>query len=206
MLRRHLQARGITDRRVLAAMARVPRHAFVPDHLAAHAYEDVPLPVGCDQTISQPYMVALMTQEARIDRRSRVLDVGTGSGYHAAVLACIARHVWTIERLRPLAARARRVLHELRVHNVTLLDGDGAEGYAAAAPYQAVLVAAAAPAAPPSLLDQLAVGGRLVIPIGALDQQELVVVERSATGYRERVAGGCRFVPLVSDRAFRGTG
>jgi len=202
MLRRHLAGRDITDRRVLAAMRAVPREAFVPEHLQAHAYDDGPLPIGYDQTISQPYIVALMTQEARVARRARVLDVGTGSGYQAAILARLARHVWSIERVEALSDSAAGRLRRLGIHNVTLVVGDGARGHDEAGPYDAIVVAAASPGVPRPLVEQLAVGGRLVIPVGDRALQDLTVLERTPTGYRTTRAGACRFVPLVSDEAF----
>jgi len=204
MVRQQLMARGIGDRRVLASMASVPRHRFVPEHLTHQAYDDGPLPIGHEQTISQPYIVALMTLEARVDRRSRVLDVGTGTGYQAAVLAKIAYHVWTVERLAVLACEAEARLRSLRVTNVSVVVGDGAAGLPEQAPYDAIVVAAAAPHPPPLLLDQLALGGRLVIPIGDRALQELTVIERRSNGMHRRNAGGCRFVPLVSPEAFEG--
>ena len=202
MLRRHLAGRDITDRRVLAAMRAVPREAFVPDHLRAHAYDDGPLPIGYDQTISQPYIVALMTQEARVTRRARVLDVGTGSGYQAAILAHLARHVWSIERVEALSGTAAERLHRLGIDNVTFVVGDGARGFEVEGPYDAIVVAAASPGIPRPLVEQLAVGGRLVIPVGDRALQDLTVLERAPTGYRTTRAGACRFVPLVSDEAF----
>jgi protein-L-isoaspartate(D-aspartate) O-methyltransferase len=202
MVQRQLAARGIADRRVLAAMAAVPRERFVPAHLDQHAYDDGPLPIGHQQTISQPFIVALMTREAAVTRRSHVLDVGTGSGYQAAVFAKLARHVWTIERLSELARQAERRLRDLGITNVTTAVGDGAAGHPEAAPYDAILVAAAAPRPPEPLLAQLAIGGRLVIPIGDRALQELTVVERRMDGFRSRHAGGCRFVPLISPHAF----
>ena len=202
MLRRHLAGRDITDRRVLAAMRAVPREAFVPDHLRAHAYDDGPLPIGYDQTISQPYIVALMTQEARVTRRARVLDVGTGSGYQAAILAHLARHVWSIERVEALSGTAAERLHRLGIDNVTFVVGDGARGFEVEGPYDAIVVAAASPGIPRPLVEQLAVGGRLVIPVGDRALQDLTVLERTPTGYRTTRAGACRFVPLVSDEAF----
>ncbi len=202
MLHRHLAGRDITDRRVLVAMRAVPREAFVPDHLRAHAYDDGPLPIGLDQTISQPYIVALMTQEARVTRRANVLDVGTGSGYQAAVLARLVRHVWSVERLAELSCGAGERLRDLGVANVTLIVGDGALGHADAGPYDAIVVAAASPVIPRPLVEQLAVHGRLVIPIGDRALQDLTVLERTPTGYRTTRAGACRFVPLVSQEAF----
>ncbi len=202
MVRRQLAARDISDRRVLAAMASVPRDLFVPEHLRQHAFDDGPLPIGHDQTISQPYIVALMTQAARVTRRSTVLDVGTGSGYQTAILAKLVRHVWSIERLAPLSDEAAARLTRLGVDNVTLLVGDGAHGHHPAAPYDAIIVGAASPRAPDALTDQLSVGGRLVVPIGDRALQELTIVERTANGLRTTHAGPCRFVPLVSEEAF----
>jgi protein-L-isoaspartate(D-aspartate) O-methyltransferase len=202
MVRRQLAARDIGDRRVLAAMASVPRSAFVPPHLRDQAHADTPLPVGYDQTISQPYIVALMTQEARVDRHSQVLDVGTGTGYQAAILAKLARHVWTIERIEPLSRVAQERLRRLGYDNVSVVVGDGALGYPAGAPYDAIVVAAASPHPPAPLLEQLAVGGRLVLPLGDRSLQDLTIVERTPAGFRERTAGACRFVPLVSSEAF----
>jgi protein-L-isoaspartate(D-aspartate) O-methyltransferase len=202
MVRRQLAARDITDRRVLAAMAAIPRDAFVPEHLRLHAFDDGPLPIGFDQTISQPYIVALMTQASGVSRRSRVLDVGTGSGYQAAILAKIAAHVWSIERLAALSNAARRRLSELGLANVSFLIGDGACGHPEAAPYDAIVVAAAAPIPPPALLEQLAPGGRLVLPIGDRALQDLTIIERVDDNFRTTHAGACRFVPLVSDEAF----
>lgn len=202
MVRRHLASRGISDRRVLAALAAIPREHFLPPNLRDQAYADMPLPIGFDQTISQPYMVALMTKEARLSRRSTVLEIGTGTGYHTAVLAKIAAHVWTVERLEALSRRAGRRLTSLGVTNVTLVTGDGAQGHPEAGPYDAIVVTAAAPAAPGSLLEQLAVGGRMVIPLGEEMMQNLTVIERTAIGYRDRNVAPCRFVPLISRDAF----
>lgn len=203
MLRLHLAGRDITDRRVLAAMAAVPRERFLPDHLRQHAYDDGPLPIGHDQTISQPYMVALMTQAAALRRTARVLDVGTGSGYQAAVAAHLARHVWSIERLADLSVAAARRLGELGIRNVSLVVGDGAVGWPAAAPFDAIIVAAAAPSVPEQLTAQLTVGGHLVIPVGDRAIQDLTVIERTPRGLKTIRAGACRFVPLVSQAAFR---
>jgi len=198
MVRRDLQRRDIVDRRVLAAMAAIPRERFLPPELCREAYADRPLMIGCGQTISQPYIVALMAQAAGLTRRSRVLEVGGGSGYQAAILAAIACRVWSVERHATLARRARRHLRDLGVENAYVLHGDGRWGYAAAAPFDAIVVAAAATEPPPALLEQLAPGGRLVIPVGPPDVQDLVVYERADTGVRERVLCACCFVPLLS--------
>jgi len=202
MVRHQLAPRGIRDRRVLAAMASVPRHCFVPADLVHLAYADQPLPIGHDQTISQPYIVALMTQEARIGRRANVLEVGTGTGYHTAVLARLASHVWSIERIADLSAQAAARLDRLGITNVTLIVGDGAEGHPGASPFDAIIVEAAAPGSPEPLLRQLALGGRLIIPVGDRAFQVLHSVERTADGFREYSAGSVRFVPLVSPLAF----
>ncbi len=202
MVRRQLAARGITDRRVLATLATVPREHFVPEHLLDQACADLPLPTAHGQTISQPYIVALMTEAAGLTRHSRVLDVGTGSGYHAAVLARLGRHVWSVERVPELSAAAARRLAAAGITNVSLVVGDGAEGYGGGAPYEAIVVAAAAPAPPPALLEQLAPGGRLVIPIGDLAAQRLQVYRRRGDGLDVTDAGPCRFVPLLSRFAF----
>ncbi len=202
MVRRQLVDRGLTDRRVLAAMAGVPRDHFVPEHLLDRAYDDTPLPVGHGQTISQPYIVALMTIEAGLTRQSVVLEVGTGTGYHTAVLARIARHIVSVERLATLSAGAAGRLSRIGIRNVDCVVGDGAVGSTPSAPYDAVIVTAAAPGPPRALLEQVKVGGRLVIPIGSRDIQELTVFERLARGYDRRGAGACRFVPLVSPASF----
>ena len=202
MIRRHLWARGLRDPRVLAAMAWVPRERFVAPGQARRAYEDSPLPTTHGQTISQPYIVALMTAEAGLTRRSRVLEIGTGTGYHTAILAKLARSVWTVERVPELSHDAARHLAQLGITNVVFIEGDGAQGYAPAAPYQAIVVSAAAPAAPPRLLNQLDLWGRLVIPVGDIGLQELMVYRRTPTGFDAHSAGPCRFVPLLSPAAF----
>jgi protein-L-isoaspartate(D-aspartate) O-methyltransferase len=203
MVRKQLAARGIRSRRVLAAMGAVPRELFLAPNHCDLAYADQPVPIGCGQTISQPYMVALMTEVAQLSRTSRVLEIGTGSGYHAAVMARVAGHVWTVERHPPLAAEAGGRLERLGIHNVTIVQADGAQGHPEAAPYDAIIVTAAAPHPPPALLDQLGPGGRLVIPVGNLDLQDLSVIERTPDGLSNRRYASCRFVPLVSPAAFQ---
>ena len=198
MVERDLRQRGIGDPRVLAAMATVPRERFVAPASRADAYADRPLPIGDAQTISQPYMVALMCQVARIAPTDRVLEIGTGSGYHAAVLAALARHVWSIERIGRLAREARGRLRDLDVDTVTVIEGNGWYGYADAAPYDVIVVAAATPTVPPALTDQLAEGGRLVIPLGEPDRQDLTVLTRAGTSFERHSAGGCRFVPFIA--------
>ncbi|MBX6392289.1 MAG: protein-L-isoaspartate(D-aspartate) O-methyltransferase [Burkholderiales bacterium] len=191
-----LRDQGIKDEFVLAAMAAVPRHIFVEEALASRAYEDSALPIGFEQTISQPYVVARMLEAARAGRElGTVLEVGTGCGYQAAVLARIAKQVYSIERIAPLLEKARANLRPLRIANLRLSHGDGYQGMPDAAPFDAIVVAAAATHVPPALLEQLAVGGRLVIPIGTTEQR-LTVVERTESGYKESRLGAVRFVPM----------
>src|SRR5213080_4485245 len=202
MVASQLAGRGIHDCRVLAAMAWVPREWFLPPHLASEAYEDAPLPIGSGQTISQPLIVALMTEALAARRPDRVLEIGTGSGYQTAILARLAARVYTIERLPDLLVEAEERFRRLGLTNIETRLGDGAAGWPECAPCDGILVTAAAPAVPPPLLAQLASGGRLVIPIGDLSMQELVIYERTPSGIEERRAGGVRFVPLISRLAF----
>lgn len=202
MVESQLARRGIRDRRVLAAMARVPREWFLPPPVEHEAYEDAPLPIGSGQTISQPYVVALMTSAIAPRRHDRVLEIGTGSGYQAAILAHLAGRVYTIERLPDLLVEAEERLRRLGVTNVATRLGDGAKGWVEAAPFQGIVVTAAAPRVPAPLLEQLAPGGRLAIPVGDREMQELVIYERTRHGIEQRRAGGVRFVPLISRLAF----
>jgi protein-L-isoaspartate(D-aspartate) O-methyltransferase len=201
MVGRQLRARGIDDERVLAAMSRVPREVFVPEAVRTHAYDDAALPIGADQTISQPYMVARICAELRLRGDEKVLDVGTGSGYQAAVLAELAHEVHSIERIPELVATARAALVKAgyadRVH---VVEGDGSLGLPEEAPFGAIAVAAAAPEPPPALLHQLEPGGRLVIPIGPPEQQFLRVYLATHEGPADYAAVPCRFVPLVGER------
>jgi protein-L-isoaspartate(D-aspartate) O-methyltransferase len=193
-----LAARGIRDPRVLDAMRRVPRHAFVPEDSQTMAYADRALPIGNGQTISQPYMVAAMTQALMLTGTERVLEIGAGSGYQAAILCELASHVITIERRPELAAIARKTLAALGYANVQVIVGDGTLGLAAAAPFDAILVSAGAPAVPQSLKQQLSsAGGRLVIPVGGPAQQRLTLVTRQDDRFEESVHDACVFVPLV---------
>jgi protein-L-isoaspartate(D-aspartate) O-methyltransferase len=198
MVREQIESRGVTDARVLAAMRAVPRHEFVPTAAQQLAYLDRPLPIGHDQTISQPYIVALMTELAHIGPESTVLEVGTGSGYQAAVLAEIADRVYSIEIVGPLATAATRLLDRLGYENVEIRHGDGYAGWPEHAPFDAIVVTAAPPEVPAALRQQLAVGGRLVIPVGKR-AQELLVIERSADGFTERSVLPVRFVPMTNE-------
>lgn len=196
-----LRQRGVGDEAVLAAMAEVPRHAFVAEALASRAYEDDALPIGFEQFISRPYTVARMLEAGRAGRTlGRVLEVGTGCGYQAAVLARLATEAYSIERIAALGEKARANLRPLRIANLRLLHGDGYRGLPEVAPFDAIVVAAAAPEVPKALLDQLARGGRLVIPVG-VDEQELRVFERTVAGVKERRLDGARFVPLKAGKA-----
>jgi protein-L-isoaspartate(D-aspartate) O-methyltransferase len=200
MVRRDIEARGIDDARVLAAMRRVPRERFVPPRWRDDAYDDGALPIGLRQTISQPYVVAWMTDALELPDEARVLEIGTGSGYGAAVLALVAKEVVTVERIAELGDHARTVLRELDYRNVTVIVGDGTLGYEARAPYDGISVTAAAPEIPASLLSQLAPHGRLVMPVGDRDAQELTVVVRDGDQFSRRSVGGVRFVPLIGEQ------
>lgn len=206
MVVRQLAGRGIRNQRVLAAMRWAPREWFLPPHLAGDAYSDAPLPIGNGQTISQPYVVALMSELLRPQRRSRILEIGTGSGYQTAILAYLANRgmVYTIERLPDLLVESEERFRRLGLANIETRLGDGASGWPEQSPFDGVIVAAAAPRIPEPLLNQLAPGGRLVIPVGNLATQELVVLERPLNGGSpvQHQAGGVRFVPLISRLAF----
>ena len=197
MVAEQLRARGIRDPRVLAAMARIPRHRFVQEALVGRAYGDIPLPIGDGQTISQPYMVALMSEALGLRGGERVLEVGTGSGYQTAVLAELAGKVYSVERVRPLAERARRLLGDLGYYNIRIRVGDGSLGWPDEAPFDAILVAAGAPDVPAALTAQLGEGGRLVAPVGTPDAQTLRRAVRRRDGVATEDLTGCVFVRLV---------
>lgn len=203
MVHRQIQRRGIFTPRVLQAFSRIPRHRFVPREDWAYAYDDCPLPIGLGQTISQPYIVALMTDLLLLNGDETVLEVGTGSGYQAAILSLLARQVHTVERHPELAERARKVLEELGLHNVTVHCGDGSLGWPEAAPYQGIIVTAAAPDVPLPLLEQLADGGRLVLPVGSPGFQELQAWQREGDVWNYRSILSVAFVLLRGEYGWK---
>jgi protein-L-isoaspartate(D-aspartate) O-methyltransferase len=202
MVERQLRRRGVEDERVLAAMEAVPRELFVPETLRPRAYADSALPIGEEQTISQPWIVAAICQALELEGSELVLEVGTGSGYSAAVLSCLAAHVVSIERHESLSQRAADVLSELGIHNVELVVGDGSLGVPERAPFDAIACHATAPAPPPALVEQLADGGRLVAPIAAGDADVLTVLRRDGDRTETQDLGPCRFVPLIGEEGF----
>jgi len=197
MVESQIRQRGVTSSRVLAAMTKVPRHRFVPPHLWDQAYNDYPLPIGENQTISQPYIVALMTEALDLRSTDKVLELGTGSGYQAAILAELAAQVFSIDRVPSLARKAEETLKALGYSNVRIRVGDGTLGWPEEAPFDAIMVTAGSPQIPPPLLEQLAPGGRLVIPVGDQFSQTLTRVRRTAEGLKYEYLGGCRFVKLI---------
>jgi len=197
MVELQLRNRGIRNPSVLDAMLHVPRHEFVPASLIKAAYDDRPLPLGDAETISQPYMVAAMTEAARVEAGDKALEVGTGSGYQAAILAYLGARVYSVERNPALAEAARERLARLGYDGVEVVVGDGSEGYPAAAPYDIIIVTAAAPNVPPILIEQLAEEGRLLIPVGDLRRQDLLLSVKQAGDVRTQILDPCQFVPLV---------
>ena len=197
MIEEQLVARGITDARVLEAMRTVPRHLFVEDAMQAHAYGDFPLPIGNGQTISQPYIVALMTLALHLSGTERILEIGTGSGYHAAILSRLCQKVYTVERIDGLVSRARKVFDKLRYYNIVSRIDDGTEGWAAEAPFDGIIVTAGGPHIPEPLLEQLADPGRLVMPVGGQTVQELQLVEKRHGAITIRLLEQVRFVDLI---------
>jgi len=207
MVDTQIRARGITSLRLLEAMSKIPRHLFVEEALADQAYNDNPLPIGEMQTISQPYMVALMTDALDLKGREKVLEIGTGSGYQSALLAELADQVFSIERIASLANHARRILDELGYYNVAIRVGDGTYGWKEEAPFDAIIVTAGAPEIPMPLVEQLAVGGRLVVPVGGRHIQELMKITRlseNVNDLKKESLGGCRFVDLVGGYGWSG--
>lgn len=197
MVKDQLQSRDITDSRILQAMGEVPRHRFISPEWRFEAYSDRPLPIGEGQTISQPYMVAFMLQALELRSDARVLEVGTGSGYQAAILSQLVPQVYSMEYFPALAERARTILQQLSYRNVQVIVGDGSLGLPQYAPYNGIIVAAAAPSTPRALLDQLAEGGRLAIPVGDTTGQDLLIIHKHGTSYTEERSIPCRFVPLL---------
>jgi protein-L-isoaspartate(D-aspartate) O-methyltransferase len=206
MVDRQIAPRGVSDPRVLAAMRKVPRHRFIPSHLWDQAYGDYPLPIGEDQTISQPYIVALMTELLELKATDRVLEVGTGSGYQAAILAELAAQVYSIDRVASLLARAEQILASLGYTNIKSRVGDGTLGWPEEMPFDAIIVTAGAPQVPRPLTEQLALGGRLVIPVGDTWSQTLTCIRQTADGLKFEYHGGCRFVRLIGKYGWNGGG
>jgi protein-L-isoaspartate(D-aspartate) O-methyltransferase len=202
MLEFQLRQRGIRDDRVLSAMARVPRHEFIAEPYRDQAYDDNPLPIGRGQTISQPYIVALMLELLSLKPEYTVFEIGTGSGYQTALLAELSRHVYSIERHPELAAQAESVLQRLAYANITILIGDGTAGLPALAPFDAIIVSAAAPEFPRTLFEQLREGGRLVVPVGPIDCQQLQLITKQLGSPVMTREIGCRFVPLIGEQGY----
>jgi protein-L-isoaspartate(D-aspartate) O-methyltransferase len=204
MVSTQIEVRGIHDQRVLEAMRKVPRHLFVSEALQDQAFGDFPLPIGEGQTISQPFIVAEMTQALDLTQNDRVLEIGTGSGYQTAILAELAYRVYTIERVRKLFIGARKILDQLHYHNVVAKCSDGTLGWAEESPFDAIIVTAGAPEVPGTLVEQLQEGGRLVIPVGGRLSQTLLKIERREDGIRKTNLGGCRFVKLIGNHGWKG--
>jgi len=203
MVERQIAQRGIRNPRVLDAVREVPRHLFVPEAERAHAYDDRALPIASGQTISQPYIVAAMTEMLGPESHHRVLEIGTGSGYQTAILSKLAADVTSIERYSDLAEAAVRVFEKLGITNAHILVGDGSEGLPAAPPFDRILVTAGAPAVPESLKQQLAPGGRLVVPVGPWGHQHLIVVDRTESGFEQHERDACVFVPLIGRHGWK---
>ncbi len=206
MVETQIRARGVRDERVLQAMLRVPRHLFVPPEFEDMAYADTPLPIGEGQTISQPYMVAVMTELLEIKETDKVLEIGTGSGYQTAILAELASLVVTVERIETLLRKAERRLTELGYTNIIFIVGDGTVGWKKEAPYQGIIVTAGAPEVPPSLFEQLDEGGRMVIPVGAWGYQTLTLVRKENGRMIKEELFGCTFVPLIGKEGWKENG
>jgi len=206
MVETQLKTRDITDARVLKAMETIPRHLFVDEGLIEQAYNDNPLPIDANQTISQPYIVALMTQALELKPTERVLEIGTGSGYQTAILASLAFRVFSVERVAALAAKARKILDQLNYYNVAIRVGDGSYGWKEEAPFDAIITTAAVPEIPAYLVEQLAVGGRLIVPVGKRNVQDLYKITRLSKNpqdIKKEELGGCRFVSLIGESGWR---
>lgn len=203
MVEKQIIARGVTDAAVIRAMSTVPRHLFVNEALADSAYGDFPLPIGEGQTISQPYIISEMTQALELTGNERVLEIGTGSGFQAAILAHIVFRVYTIERNNTLFMRTRKLFDQLRYHNIVTHYGDGTQGWKDESPFDAIIVTAGGERIPPPLLDQLAMGGRLIMPVGGLVSQELLLATKHKQGISINNLGGCRFVKLIGQHGWK---
>ncbi len=201
-MEKQIIARGITDPLVIQSMLKVPRHLFVSEALVDSAYGDFPLPIGEGQTISQPFIIAEMTQGMTLTGQERVLEIGTGSGYQAAVLSRIVYKVYTIERNNTLYLRTRKLFDHLKYHNIVTRYSDGTQGWKAESPFDAIIVTAGGNQVPEPLVNQLVEGGRLIIPVGGLHSQELLRIERTSTGIRTANLGGCRFVKLIGEHGW----
>ena len=205
MVQQQIAARGITDAKVLAAFRSVPRHLFVSEALKDQAYGDYPLPIGEQQTISQPYIVAEMTQALELKQDNRVLEIGTGSGYQAAILAEIVYRVYTIERIRRLYVQTRNLLDKLQYHSIVMRCSDGTSGWHDEGPFDAIIITAGAPEIPEKMLDQLVDGGRMVVPVGNQHSQELIKLTKDKSGIHKSNLGGCRFVKLIGAHGWKET-
>jgi len=203
MVQEQILARGVRDARVIEALRKVPRHLFVDMGLVSRAYDDCALPIGEKQTLSQPYMAARMTEALELAGEEKALEIGTGSGYQTALLAELCFNVFSVEKLRSLSRQARALLDRLEYHNVALHVGDGSIGWSDHAPYDAIIVTAGAPNVPKPLLEQLAIGGRMVIPVGDAKNQTLLRISRDAAGFHQEELEGCRFVKLVGKYGWR---
>ena len=204
MVKRQIEARGITDEKVIAAMRNVPRHLFVSEALTDQAHGDFPLPIGEQQTISQPYIVAEMTQALQPGKEDRILEIGTGSGYQAAILAEIVFRVYTIEKINSLFLNSRKLFDKLHYHNIVTKYSDGTSGWSDESPFDGIIVTAGSPEIPKPLVSQLAVGGRMVIPVGDRYSQELIKLYKDEHGIHKTNLGGCRFVKLVGEYGWKG--
>ncbi len=203
MVRKQIEVRGVSDPKVLEAMRKVPRHHFVSEALWDQAYGDFPLPIGEQQTISQPYIVAEMTQALQLNEEDRVLEIGTGSGYQAAILSEIVFRVYTIERIHPLFIKSRKLFDKLQYYNILTKYSDGTSGWEEESPFDAIIVTAGAPEIPKLLINQLSIGGRMVIPVGDQYSQELVKLYKDVQGIHKTNLGGCRFVKLIGKHGWR---
>ena len=203
MVKNQLVPRGISDQKLLEAMSKIHRHRFVEEALMGEAYNDHPLPIGHKQTISQPYIVALMTEALELKGPEKVLEIGTGSGYQTAILAELSKAVYTVERIEPLLVKSKQLLRELGYTNIQFKVSDGTVGWEEFVPYDAIMVAAGAPKMPQPLLDQLAGGGSMVIPIGSRYSQDLIRVKRDKGRFLEKNLGGCRFVDLIGNHGWK---